>query len=45
MEKILLKNIDNPNAAGIEEYMKSGGYSSLAKALERQPKDVIDEVK
>ena len=45
METILLKNTDNPNAADIEEYLKAGGYSSLAKALERQPKDVIEEVK
>jgi len=45
MEKILLKNIDNPNSADIEEYLKADGYAGLLKALERQPKDIIEEVK
>ncbi|RJQ52927.1 MAG: NADH oxidoreductase (quinone) subunit F [Nitrospiraceae bacterium] len=45
MEKILLKNIDNPNSAGINEYIKAGGYQGLSKALGLQPKDVLEEVK
>jgi NADH-quinone oxidoreductase subunit F len=45
MEKILLKNIENPNSADIGEYEKVGGYRSLRKALEMQPKDIIEEVK
>jgi NADH-quinone oxidoreductase subunit F len=45
MEKILLKNIDNPNSADIEEYLKVGGYKSLSKAFELQPKDIIEEVR
>ncbi|RJQ22791.1 MAG: NADH oxidoreductase (quinone) subunit F [Nitrospiraceae bacterium] len=45
MEKVLLKNIDNPNSADIEEYLKAGGYKSLSRALGLKPKDVIEEVK
>lgn len=45
MEKNLLKNIDNPNSADIEEYLKVGGYKSLSKALEQPPEKIIEEVK
>lgn len=45
MEKVLLKNIDNPNSSDINEYLKSGGYQSLSKALGLQPKDILEEVK
>ena len=45
MEKILLKNIDNPNSADINEYIKAGGYRNLSKALGMQPKDILEEVK
>ncbi len=45
MEKVLLKNIDNPNSADIGEYRKAGGYRSLAKALQMQPADIVEEVK
>ncbi len=45
MEKILLKNIENPNSADINEYFKVGGYKNLSKAFELQPKDVIEEIK
>ncbi len=45
MEKILLKNIENPNSADIKEYLKIGGYKNLPKALELQPKDIIEEIK
>ena len=45
MEKILMKNIDNPNSADINEYIKAGGYRNLSKALGMQPKDILEEVK
>ncbi|MBI4654530.1 MAG: NADH-quinone oxidoreductase subunit NuoF [Nitrospirae bacterium] len=45
MEKILLKNIENPDSADINEYINVGGYKNLSKAFEYQPKDVIEEVK
>lgn len=45
MEKFLLKNIENPNPADIAEYIKTGGYKALSKALELKPFDIIDEVK
>ncbi len=45
MEKFLLKNIENPNSADIQEFEKVGGYKNLKKALERAPKDVVEEVK
>jgi NADH-quinone oxidoreductase subunit F len=45
MEKVLLKNIDNPNSADIIEYIKAGGYGSLSKALDMQPKEILEEVK
>ena len=44
MEKILLKNIDNPNSADIDEYLNAGGYSGLKKAMELEPADIIEEV-
>jgi NADH-quinone oxidoreductase subunit F len=45
MEKVLLKNIDNPNSAEIDEYVKAGGYRNLSKALDLESKDVIEEIK
>jgi len=45
MEKVLLKNIENPNSADINEYLKIGGYRSLSKAFTLQPKEIIEEVK
>ena len=45
MDTFLLKNIDNPNSSDIKEYIKSGGYEGLKKALSMKPEDVIDEVK
>jgi NADH-quinone oxidoreductase subunit F len=45
MEKYLLKNIENPNSADIDEYVKAGGYRALAKAMERTPAELIDMVK
>ncbi|MBI5056806.1 MAG: NADH-quinone oxidoreductase subunit NuoF [Nitrospirae bacterium] len=45
MEKFLLKNIENPNSADVDEYVKVGGYRNLSKALYMQPKDILEEVK
>lgn len=45
MEKVLLKNIENPNSSDIKEYVKIGGYKNLSKACGLQPKDIIEEVK
>ncbi len=45
MEKVLLKNIDNPDSANIDEYLNVGGYKNLSAAFERKPKDIIEEVK
>jgi NADH-quinone oxidoreductase subunit F len=45
MEKVLLKNIENPNSADIKEYRKIGGYKNISKACGLQPKDIIEEVK
>ena len=45
MKNFLLKNIDNPNSADINEYEKVGGYKSLSKALALQSGDVVEEIK
>lgn len=45
MEKVLLKNIENPNSTDINEYKKVGGYQSISKAFELQPKEIIEEIK
>jgi len=45
MEKVLLKNIENPESFDIKEYLKIGGYKNLSKAFELQPKDIIEEIK
>jgi NADH-quinone oxidoreductase subunit F len=44
--KILLEHIANPDLAGIEGYIKTGGYRSLEKALKQMtPDEVTDQVK
>jgi NADH-quinone oxidoreductase subunit F len=45
MEKILLKNIDNPEAYRIDGYIATGGYKSLAAALKMTPESIIQMVK
>jgi NADH-quinone oxidoreductase subunit F len=45
MEKVLLRNIDDPHSATLQGYQRSGGYSSLKKALDMEPKAIIEEVK
>jgi NADH-quinone oxidoreductase subunit F len=45
MEKYLLRNIEHPDSAGIEQYLKTGGYSALRKACNLEPQTILDEVK
>ena len=45
MENFLLRNIENPNSADINEYVKAGGYKNLSKALALDPRDILDEIK
>ncbi len=45
MEKILLRNIENPNSHDINEYIKAGGYKALLKAMEMKPADIVSEVR
>ncbi len=45
MEPILLRARGTPHSRAIASYVKAGGYRALAKALEMQPAQVIDEVK
>lgn len=45
MERYLLKNIENPDSADINEYEKTGGYQSLKKSISVEPKALIEEVK
>ncbi len=44
--KIVLENCGKINAESIEEYIATGGYTALAKAVtEKQPLEVIEEVR
>ncbi len=45
MEKALLANIENPRSREAAFYVEKGGYESLKKALEMEPKDIIEMVK
>jgi NADH-quinone oxidoreductase subunit F len=45
LEKILLRNTENPYSAYIDEYLKTGGYSALERALEMKPAEIVDEIK
>jgi len=45
MEKVLLKNIENPDSADMKEYLKTGGYKNVSKAFKLQPKDIVEEIK
>ncbi|NOZ24689.1 MAG: NADH-quinone oxidoreductase subunit NuoF [Nitrospirae bacterium] len=45
MERFLLKNIESPGSADIDEYLRVGGYASLKKAFGMEPADIIAEVK
>ena len=43
-EKVLLRNVEHPDQVEIDAYIGRGGYQSLAKALEMQPADLVEEV-
>jgi len=46
VEKILLKNIDNPNSESIDAYVSQGGYGTLKKVLGGiKQADITDTVK
>ena len=44
-EPILTARWGDPEAAGIDRYLATGGYQGLTKALAMAPDDVIAEVK
>ncbi|HSL83415.1 MAG TPA: NADH-quinone oxidoreductase subunit NuoF [Thermoanaerobaculia bacterium] len=44
-EPVLTRNVGRPEARTVAGYRKGGGYLGLAKALEREPQAVIEEVK
>lgn len=45
MEKVLLRDMENPHSADIAEYINVGGYKALSKALDMRPSDIVDEVR
>jgi NADH-quinone oxidoreductase subunit F len=45
MTNKLLKHIHHPGSRDIRVYTDSGGYRSLAKALELKPPDIVDEIR
>lgn len=45
MERFLLKGAENTGSAEISAYRKAGGYNNLARALDMQPSEIIDEIK
>lgn len=45
MERFLLKGAENTGSAEISVYRKAGGYNNLAKAIDMQPSEIIDEIK
>ena len=44
-EPILTRNLGNPEALTVTGYRATGGYEALAKGLEMEPDEVIEEVK
>jgi NADH-quinone oxidoreductase subunit F len=44
-QKIILKNCGHIDPTEIEHYIAVGGYAALAKALEKTPEAIIDEIK
>jgi len=43
-QKIILKNCGYIDPTDIEHYIASGGYAGLAKALETNPEDIVEEI-
>ena len=44
-EPVLTRNLGNPDVLTVAGYRKTGGYEALAKGLEMEPDEVIEEVK
>jgi NADH-quinone oxidoreductase subunit F len=44
-EKVLTKNIGNPDVLTVDGYRKAGGYEALAKGLKMEPGEIVEEVK
>jgi len=44
-KRIVLKNCGQIDPEQIEHYIAKGGYAALAKALQAQPEDIVDELK
>ncbi len=44
-KKIILKNCGQIDPEEIDQYLANGGYAALAKALQTEPVEIIDEVK
>jgi NADH-quinone oxidoreductase subunit F len=44
-KKLILKNCGQIDPSSIDHYIASGGYSSLAKALQMRPEEVIGEIR
>ncbi len=44
-KKVILKNCGHIDPEQIEHYIANGGYVAVAKALQMQPEEIIDEVK
>jgi len=44
-QKIILKNCGHIDPTSIEEYISTGGYAALARALQKTPQVIINEVK
>jgi NADH-quinone oxidoreductase subunit F len=44
-KKIILKNCGHIDPTNINEYIVEGGYGALARALEKTPQEITDEVK
>jgi len=44
-KKMILKNCGRIDPASIEQYIGTGGYSALARALKMRPSEVVGEVK
>jgi len=43
-KKVILKNCGQIDPTEIDHYIANGGYAGLAKALQKQPEEIIDEV-
>ena len=44
-ERVLTRNVGNPEALTLQGYKRGGGYEALRKALEMEPDEIIEAVK